>query len=162
MKKTKSILKHFSYLREYTVLSDIKATVDGKEYSFDTLMIGGFGVLSLTTFNKKGELFGNPEDENFILVTQSKTKREKVENLIKKAQDCEYALRKILSSNGLYKIKIDSGIVMEHSLSAPMIPTDIVPVYTPKTLKKQLNCGRYDMDYKFNTAAMVKAITSAK
>ena len=43
-----------------------------------------------------------------------------------------------------------------------MIANDIVPVYTPQTLKKQLNCGKYDMDYKINVDAIVNAINKAK
>lgn len=162
MSKTNSILKRFSLLREYKVLSDVKVTVGGEEHTFDKLLVGCFGILSLVTFDKKGELFGNEHDDCFILLTKNKMHREQTENLIKKAQQDEAVLRKILSDNKIYKVKIDKGIVIESAFCNAMIANDVVPVYTPQTLKKQLNCGKYDMDYKINAEAIVSAINAAK
>ncbi len=162
MSKTSRVLKRFSLLREYNVLSEVKVTVDGQEHTFDKLLIGCFGILSLVTFDKKGELFGNEHDDCFILLTKNKTRREQTENLIKKARQGELVLRKILSDNEIYKIKIDTGIVIENAFCNAMIANDSIPVYTPQTLKKQLNCGKYDMDYKINVDAIVNAINKAK
>ena len=72
MNKTKSILKRYSLLREYKVLSNVKVNVDGKEHILDELMIGHFGILVLTTFKDKGELFGNENDEHFITLYKNK------------------------------------------------------------------------------------------
>lgn len=162
MNKTRSILKRYSLLREYNVLSNVKVVVDGQEHVFDELMIGHFGILCLTTFKGKGELFGNENDAHFITLYKNKTERKEVPNLIKKALKDEAVLRKILSDNKIYSIKVEKGIVAEHRLCLPMIPSDKVPVFTPETLKKHLNCGKYDIDYKINVSAILGAIENAK
>lgn len=162
MNKTRSILKRYSLLREYNVLSNVKVTVDGQEHVFDEMMIGHFGILVLTTFKGKGELFGNEGDEHFITLYKNKTERKEVPNLIKKSLKDEAVLRKILSDNKIYSIKLEKGIVAEHRLCLPMLPSDKVPVYTPDTLKRHLNCGKYDIDYKINVGAILSAIENAK
>ena len=162
MSKTRSILKRYSLLREYNVLSNVKVNVAGQEHIFDELMIGHFGILCLTTFKGKGELFGNEADEHFITLYKNKTERKEVPNLIKKSLKDEEVLRKILSDNKIYSIKVEKGIVAEHRLCLPMIPSDKVPVFTPETLKKHLNCGKYDIDYKINVGAILSAIENAK
>lgn len=162
MSKTKSILKRYSLLREYNVLSNVKVRVDGEEHIFDELMIGHFGILCLTTFNGKGELFGNEHDDFFILLSKNKTKREQTDNLIKKSLKDEEVLRKILSANKIYSIKIEKGIVIENKWCCAMIPGNSVPVFTLETLKKHLNCGKYDIDYKINVDAILNAINAAK
>ena len=162
MSKTRTILKRYSLLREYNVLSNVKVNVSGEEHTFDEMMIGHFGILCLTTFKGKGELFGNENDEHFITLHKNKTERKEVPNLIKKSLKDEAVLRKILSDNKIYSIKIEKGIVAEHRLCIPMIPGDKVPVYTPETLKKHLNCGKYDIDYKINVGAILSAIENAK
>ena len=81
MSKTRSILKRYSLLREYNVLSNVKVNVGGQEHIFDELMIGHFGILCLTTFKGKGELFGNEGDEHFITLYKNKTERKEVPNL---------------------------------------------------------------------------------
>ena len=162
MNKTRSILKRYSFLREYEVLSNVHVNVDGKEHILDELMIGHFGILVLTTFKEKGELFGNEGDENFITLYKNKTERKEVPNLIKKSLKDEEVIRKILSNNKIYSIKVEKGIVVEHRLCLPMIPTNKVPVFTPETLKKHLNCGKYDIDYKINVGAILSAIENAK
>ena len=162
MNKTKSILKRYSLLREYKVLSNVRVNVDGQEHILDELMIGHFGILVLTTFKDKGELFGNEGDEHFITLYKNKTERKEVPNLIKKSLKDEEVIRKILSNNKIYSIKVEKGIVVEHRLCLPMIPTNKVPVFTPETLKKHLNCGKYDIDYKINVGAILSAIENAK
>ncbi len=162
MSKTRSILKRFALLREYKVLSDVTVSVDGTEHHFDHLLIGCFGILSLCSFSKKGELYGNDRDDVFILLNGNKTKRTKTENLIKKAQNDEMVLRKLLSQAKIYKIKIDTGIVIESKLCNAMIPSATVPVYTPQTLKKQLNCGKYDMDHNVNVSGILDVIAQSK
>lgn len=162
MSKTRSILKRYSLLREYNVLSNVKVNVGGQEHIFDEMMIGHFGILCLTTFKGKGELFGNEEDEHFITLYKNKTERKEVPNLIKKSLKDEEVLRKILSDNKIYSIKVEKGIVVEHRLCLPMLPSDKVSVFTPETLKKHLNCGKYDIDYKINVGAILSAIENAK
>ena len=162
MSKTRTILKRYSLLREYKVLSNVKVNVSGEEHIFDEMMIGHFGILCLTTFNGKGELFGNEGDEHFITLYKNKTERKEAPNLIKKSLKDEEILRKILADNKIYSIKIEKGIVAEHRMCLPMIPSDKVAVYTPDTLKRHLNCGKYDIDYKINVDAILKAIDNAK
>ena len=162
MSKTRSILKRYSLLREYTVLSNVKVNVMGEEHIFDEMMIGHFGILCLTTFKGKGELFGNEGDEHFITLYKNKTERKEVPNLIKKSLKDEEVLRKILSDNKIYSIKVEKGIVVEHRLCLPMLPNDKVPVFTPETLKRHLNCGKYDLDYKINVGAILSAIENTK
>lgn len=162
MNRTRPILKRYSLLREYNVLSNVKVNVDGQEHILDELMIGHFGILCLTTFRDKGELFGNEEDAHFITLYKNKTERKEVPNLIKKSLKDEQVLRKILADNKIYSIKIEKGIVIESRLCLPMIPNDKVPVFTPETLKKHLNCGKYDIDYKINVGAILCALENAK
>ena len=49
MSKVKTTLKRFSYLRDYTVLENVKIN----EHTFDYLMIGVFGILSVCFYDEK-------------------------------------------------------------------------------------------------------------
>lgn len=161
MKKTKSILKRFSYLREYDVLTDVNVSVAGKEHHFDNLLVGCFGILSLCCFDKKGDLYGNKNDENFVIV-DSKSNRFKTVNLIKKAKKDEEVIRKILSTNHIYSIKVDTAIVVENMMCNILFSSDDVPVLNLRGLKKHLNCGKFDLDNKADAKKIVEAILNSK
>lgn len=161
MSKTQSILKRFSLLREYKVVSNLELTVDGEKIEIDHLLIGEFGVLNLCTINKKGDLYGNENDEIFALVDK-KLNREQIPNLSKKAQKNEQALRKIFAKEKVYNVKMDSVVVIEHSGCNPMISSPAVPILKIPELKKHLNCGKYDLDNKADKGKILETILKYK
>lgn len=161
MKKTKSLLKRYAYLREYDVLTDVNISVAGEEHHFDNLLIGCFGILSICCFDKRGDLYGNQNDDNFVLV-DSKSNRYKIPNLIKKAEKDEAVLRKILSKNQVYNIKIDTAIAIENSMCQILFSSNKVPVLNMRELKKHLNCGKFDLDNKADAKKIADVILNSK
>lgn len=154
MSKVKTTLKRFSYLRDYKVLENVKIN----EHSFDYLMIGAFGILSVCYFDKKGELYGNEHDENFVIVDK-KTTRTKTENLIKKAIKDVEVLRKAISEAKLYNVKIDAIIVVDDKKCQPLFSASDVPVVKLSALSKFLNQEKYDIDNKADADKIVSLLT---
>ena len=157
MSKVKTILKRFAYLREYKVLSDVTVKTVQGEHKFDHIMIGPFGILSLCCFNKKGELYGNENDENFVLL-DAKMNRTKTENLIRKAKEDERVLRALVTQAKLYNVKIDTAIVIENKGCKSLIPTAAVPVLQASQLSKFLNTDKFEMDNKADALGIASAI----
>lgn len=154
MSKVKTTLKRFSYLRDYKVIEGAKIN----EYTFDYLMIGSFGILSICYFDKKGELYGNENDENFVIVDK-KMNRTKTENLIKKAKKDTAALRSAISEAKLYNVKIDSIIVVDDKKCQPLFSASDVPVVKLSALSKFLNQEKYDVDNKADADKIVSLLT---
>ncbi len=154
MSKVKTTLKRFSYLRDYKVLEGAKIN----EHTFDYLMIGSFGILSICYFDKKGELYGNEHDENFVIVDK-KTNRIKTENLIKKAKKDVEILRKAISEAKLYNVKIDSVIVVDDKKCQPLFSASDVSVVKLSLLSKFLNQEKYDIDNKADTEKMASLLS---
>ncbi len=154
MSKVKTTLKRFSYLRDYKVLENVKIN----EHTVDYLMVGSFGILSVCCFDKKGELYGNEHDENFVIVDK-KTNRAKTENLIKKAKKDTAVLRAVISEAKLYNIKIDSVIVVDDKRCQPLFSASDVPVVKLSALSKFLNQEKYDIDNKADTDKIVSLLT---
>ncbi len=154
MSKVKTTLKRFSYLRDYKVLENI--TIN--QHTFDYIMVGSFGVLSVCFFDKKGELYGNESDENFILVDKKKN-REKTENLIKKAKKDIDVLRVIVSKEKIYNLKIDGIIVVDEKKCQPFFSSADLPLVKLSGLSKFLNQEKYDIDNKADTDKIVSLLT---
>ena len=154
MSKVKTTLKRFSYLRDYTVLENVKIN----EHTFDYLMIGVFGILSVCFFDEKGDLYGNENDENFVIVDK-KSNRIKTENLIKKAKKDNEDLRSLISGAKIYNVKIDSIIVVDDKKCQPLFSATNVPVVKLSALSKFLNQEKFDVDNKADADKIVSLLT---
>ena len=154
MSKVKTTLKRFSYLRDYKVLENV--TVN--EHRFDYIMVGVFGILSVCFFDKKGELYGNESDENFILV-DTKKNREKAENLIKKAKKDVEVLRALISKEKIYNLKIDSAIVVDDKKCQTFFTSPDLPLVKLSALSKFLNQEKFDLDNKVDADKIVSLLT---
>ena len=154
MSKVKTTLKRFSYLRDYKVLENVELG----EHIFDYIMVGPFGILSICFFDKKGELYGNESDENFILVDKKKN-REKTENLIKKAKKDVELLRALVSKEKIYNLKIDGVIVVDDKKCQPFFSSSDLPLVKVSGFSKFLNQEKYDIDNKADTDKIVSLLT---
>ncbi|MBQ7799228.1 MAG: hypothetical protein IJ370_01920 [Oscillospiraceae bacterium] len=154
MSKVKTTLKRFSYLRDYKVLENVKIN----EHTFDYLMIGVFGILSVCFFDEKGDLYGNENDENFVIVDK-KSNRIKTENLIKKAKKDNEVLRSLISGAKIYNVKIDSIIVVDDKKCQPLFSATNVPVVKLSALSKFLNQEKFDVDNKADADKIVSLLT---
>ena len=154
MSKVKTTLKRFSYLRDYKVLENVKIN----EHTFDYLMIGVFGILSVCFFDEKGDLYGNENDENFVIVDK-KSNRIKTENLIKKAKKDNEVLRSLISGAKIYNVKIDSIIVVDDKKCQPLFSATNVPVVKLSSLAKFLNQEKFDVDNKADADKIVSLLT---
>lgn len=161
MNKTASILKKTIAAKQGAFASDVDVTVKGEKYHFDNLLIGKFGVLNVVCFDKKGELYGNENDEFFALVTK-KLERERVPNLIKTADKNEMALREIFAKEKVYNIKIESIIVLEDKGTRPLFTSQKIPLLTLSSLKKHLKQERFESDNKTNPQLVLEAIERYK
>ncbi len=161
MSKTKSALKRYSLLREYKVISDFEVEIGTVKHKFDKLLVGEFGVLNIVAFNKKGDLYGNENDANFVLIDK-KMNREPCQNLIKEAQDGETVLRKIFAEQKVYNVKIDIAVVIENSYCQCMVSSQKVNILTLQQFKKYLNGGKFDLDNKADSQKIIDAISKYK
>ena len=158
MSKVKTTLKRFSYLRDYEVLCDVNIKTKQGEHIIDYLMIGAFGVLSICFFDEKGELYGNENDESFVIVDR-KMNRIKTENLIKKAKADANALRYVITDAKLYNVKIDSVVVVDDKRCQPLFSGAGTAVVKLSALSKFLNQEKFDIDNKTQTNEIVSLLT---
>lgn len=161
MKKTKSVLKRFSLLRDYKVLSDLTVKTADGEHHFDNILVGSFGILSTVCFDKKGELYGNERDESFVLVGV-KMDRTPVPNLIKKAQKDTAVIREILSKNKIYNVKVSNAIVIESNACKATFSGSDVPVLTVSEFGKFLKTDKFECDFKADRDRIISALESSK
>jgi len=128
------------------------------EHHFDYIMVGVFGILSVCFFDKKGELYGNESDENFILVDKKKN-REKAENLIKKAKKDVEVLRALISKEKIYNLKIDGAIVVDDKKCQTFFTSPDLPLVKLSAFSKFLNQEKFDVDNKADADKIVSLLT---
>jgi len=159
MNKTASVLKRL--IKGSQLLSDFDVIIKDKSYHFDNLLVCKYGVLNAVCLNKKGELYGNENDEFFALVNK-KLERQLVPNLIKTANENESALRTIFAKEKVYNIKVESMIVLEDKGCQPMFSSQNIPVFNLSTLKKHLKQDKFEYDNNTAVEKVLSAIDSYK
>jgi len=160
MSKTKSILKRFAKALKYTLLTDLKVKAEGTEHSFDHVLVGNFGVLCVRVIDEMGEVYGSENDQNFVVVDR-KLNRTKTENYVKKSMLDGEVLRKIISKEKIYNVKIDTLIAIDNKLCKPMISAPNCVIVHFNQLAKLLN-SRYDKEDKTDVNAVLAALENAK
>ncbi|MBE6788398.1 MAG: NERD domain-containing protein [Ruminococcaceae bacterium] len=160
MSKTKTILKRFARMCNYKLLSDVTVGSGESAHTFEHILIGSFGAFCVRSFKEKGELYGNENDSNFVLVDY-KMSRNKTENIVKKSLKDNMTLRKIVADAKIYNVKIENAVVIEHKKCKAMITAPSCEVMAVSELSKYLN-DKFDRDNKVDAEAVASAVENAK
>ncbi len=129
--KISQILKRYAGIRRFKVLNNITIKQGDKEITIPHILIGFFGVLIINSVSAKGDVYGKVSDKNWIFYGDNNERIAK-SNPIDYAGDCEQAIRKIFSTENIYKINIDT----------------VSCIFLPK--KKNLYCDKTDKIIKLN------------
>lgn len=158
IRRTTKILKRYSLLRGFQVLSDLVFELDGKPVPVENILVGHFGLLFVKTCPKRGEYYGDVEKQQWVLVDNNK--RTKIPNLLLELDDEVRALRETFIKNKIYKISFDSILVFSNLSPKTIIyisPKD--RIQTKKTFPGFLQRTKFDKDTGLDVPTISKFIT---
>lgn len=105
------ILRRYAALHRYKVLRNASFQVNGKPASFSHLLIGPFGLLIVSTLDKRGSYFGDAKSQNWILDdTKSRTE---LPNPYLKNQKAIELLRVLFAKEQIYKVPVEQLIIYD-------------------------------------------------
>ena len=149
-RKVSALLKRFSGIRSFRVMNDITLPLNDRLIPVDHILIGFFGIMIVDSRDERGNVYGNDGQKTWVQVTGKKDrpeteKRQNFPNPVMENQLRVDAVRKILTTNQVYKTEIESYVVFAEKkvqLAVGKIPT----VLSYKDFKKLLGKERYSAD----------------
>lgn len=162
-KKLNSILKRFSRLRSFKVLSGVTLNYGGKTVYIENLLVSFYGLLVVNTVNDKCEYYGERRDMKWTRVGENI--REAVPNMIRDGEDAISVLREILGRNGIYKMQIEQYLITTRRLkggATQMFVSGCPEIMNISTFKKQIHKVKYEKDNDVDVDAVIAAVESAK
>lgn len=158
-KQVQKILKRYALIHKYKVLKDISFQSGKKTAELPHVLLGSFGVLIVTTLDKRGFYYGNAKDRTWIY-DNSKTRVE-IPNPYLKTQKAIEVMRDLFSKNEIYSVPIEQIIVYDSYVKKSLCFVDnAVTTIRLSKLKGYLQKEKYEKDNGVNVEK-VSAFLSA-
>ena len=152
-RKVTAILKKYALLRYYKVLTDLElpaASGGSRTVKIENVLVGFFGLLIVTSIDRKGEFYGKRTDKNWTYMLNGEENaqdRETVPNPIVQNQDALAALRGVFSKEKVYNIPMEAIVVVAGNAKRTKLFISNCPeMFYLKELTKYLAKSKFDKD----------------
>ncbi len=144
-KKVSSILRKYGGIRRFRVIDHLQLDNRKEVVVIPHLLIGYFGLLLVSTLDRRGSYFGDAKSARWIF-DDSKYK-EDIPNPYQENQQAILQIRSLLSKNKVYNVPIQQLIVYDSyaKKSSCFVGSD-VPVLRLNKLKGYLQKAMFDKD----------------
>lgn len=112
--------KRFALLQQYQVVSPANLAKNGKFADFDFILVGVFGLLCVKCVGLGGEIYGNPDDENWLQV--QKGERKSIPNPMRAAEADARVVRDALFTAKLKNVPVETAVVFTNKKAALALP----------------------------------------
>ena len=65
------VLKKFAKKYNCALLADVRVKMGDKEHIFEHILLGSFGAVCVRTMTEMGEIYGNEDDVEFVVVDRN-------------------------------------------------------------------------------------------
>lgn len=160
-KKVSRILKRFAGIRSFKVLNDLTLKTAKKNVHIDHILIGFFGIMVVNTQNLPGSIYGDGRGKNWTHVVTKNSRETKTSfpNPLLENQQAVDAVREVLSTNGVYKVNIESWVVFTRKKASLNLPKGL-SVLGIKNFKKLLKKSRYSADGNVNVPQVASLLSA--
>lgn len=160
-KKVSRILKRFAGIRSFKVLNDLTLKTAKKNVHIDHILIGFFGIMVVNTQNLPGSIYGDGRGKNWTHVVTKNNRETKTSfpNPLLENQQAVDAVREVLSTNGVYKVNIESWVVFTRKKASLNLPKGL-SVLGIKNFKKLLKKSRYSADGNVNVPQVASLLSA--
>ncbi len=144
-KKTSAILRQYGTIRRFKVIDHLQLNDDKEIVVIPHLLIGYFGILLVSTLDRRGSYFGDAKSAKWVY-DDSKFK-ENIPNPYQENQQAILKIRSLLSKNKIYNVPIEQLIIYDSyaKKSSCFVGSD-VPVLRLSKLKGFLQKAKFDKD----------------
>lgn len=160
-KKVSRVLKRFAGIRSFKVLNDLALKTAKKNVHIDHILIGFFGIMVVNTQNLPGSIYGDGRGKNWTHVVTKNDRETKTSfpNPLLENQQAVDAVREVLSTNGVYKVNIESWVVFTRKKASLNLPKGL-SVLGIKDFKKLLKKSRYSADGNVNVPQVASLLSA--
>lgn len=127
----------------------------------DHILIGFFGIMVVNTQNLPGSIYGDGRGKNWTHVVTKNGRETKTSfpNPLLENQQAVDAVREVLSTNGVYKVNIESWVVFTRKKASLNLPKGL-SVLGIKNFKKLLKKSRYSADGNVNVPQVASLLSA--
>ena len=161
--KLRSVLRRFSAIRNFKVLSGVTLRLGNRTAYIENILVSFYGLLLVNTVNDKCEYYGERRDMKWTRVGENS--REQIPNLIREGEDAMSLLREILGRSGIYNMQIEQYLVTTRRLkggATQMFVSGCPEIMRLSQFKKQIHKVKYEKDNDVDVDAVIAAINAAK
>lgn len=160
-KKVSRVLKRFAGIRSFKVLNDLTLKTAKKNVHIDHILIGFFGIMVVNTQNLPGSIYGDGRGKSWTHVVTKNGREAKTSfpNPLLENQQAVDAVREVLSTNGVYKVNIESWVVFTRKKASLNLPKGL-SVLGIKDFKKLLKKSRYSADGNVNVPQVASLLSA--
>lgn len=160
-KKVSRVLKRFAGIRSFKVLNDLTLKTAKKNVHIDHILIGFFGIMVVNTQNLPGSIYGDGRGKSWTHVVTKNSRETKTSfpNPLLENQQAVDAVREVLSTNGVYKVNIESWVVFTRKKASLNLPKGL-SVLGIKDFKKLLKKSRYSADGNVNVPQVASLLSA--
>lgn len=133
--KQLSATKRFALLQQYQVIAPANLAKNGKFADFDFILVGVFGLLCVKCIGLGGEIYGNPDDENWLQV--QKGERKSIPNPMLATEADTRLVRDTLFTAKLKNVPVECAVVFTNKKAELALPRT-TGHYLPKDFKNLL------------------------
>lgn len=160
-KKVSRVLKRFAGIRSFKVLNDLTLKTAKKNVHIDHILIGFFGIMVVNTQNLPGSIYGDGRGKSWTHVVTKNDRETKTSfpNPLLENQQAVDTVREVLSTNGVYKVNIESWVVFTRKKASLNLPKGL-SVLGIKDFKKLLKKSRYSADGNVNVPQVASLLSA--
>ncbi len=153
--KVKKSLLSFGLIRKYKILEDVTLSVGKKKAHIDYILIGFFGLIVLQVQGRKGEIFGEARDKEW-LHTRGEKFREHFANPIQTTAQTLDTVRTVFQQEKMYNIPLDGFCVFGNGCTLHTVNNPSIVTY--KQFKKILHSYKYEVDNQIDIEKIKQAL----
>ncbi|MDL2295039.1 NERD domain-containing protein [Ruminococcaceae bacterium OttesenSCG-928-D13] len=139
--KAAAAMRGFARSNSFRYIAPVRFERSGIQANLDAVVVGYFGILGVVALGYNGEVYGNPNDAEWVQVSET-GERVKFPNPITEASADVRALRDVLNSAGLKRVPVEVVCVFTNPDASLALPRS-TGHYTMKSFKALLKKEKY-------------------
>lgn len=159
-KRANALLRRHAWLRRQAVLENVWFSDGQRTACFESLLVGRFGCLAVTTLYGNGGFYGEPDSEHWLFRQNDSAESagRKIPNALKEQNKAVALLRALLAKHKIYKVSIRQAICLpgKRAVSGLTAPKGVV--LGKKPFKKLLLQEHFSEDAGVDPAKIIEML----
>ena len=160
--KVTRILKQYSGIRSYKVISDITLKDGNKSVHVDNILVGFFGIILINSqVERDADYYGDEKDEQWSVV--KKDVKTRFRNPLIDGASAMEIIRKDFAKKNIYRIQMEQLVVFTASFNKTgLYIKDTLPIVNVRKLHSFLSKTRFDKDNNVDVEQITEIINAMR